>query len=179
MYINRLKKIPGRLAPYLRVRHARGHGIHSPFVYGLVRNALLYRRKNGQAEGELYRFLRQCGVNCLRARQIQNLHNYCDYRDAGVFSGQDHREANWFRRAGGIGTLEICTGGYPVAGIAERAAALRGKTGAVIVTAPRRDGERWEICRQIAAEDDCISIDNREFMVFIYGTGHTPHHYKL
>ncbi len=59
-----------------RVRHLRGHGIHSPFVYAVVRAAFVGR---GFAEGDrvLYDDLRKRGIGAATARQVHNLSVHC------------------------------------------------------------------------------------------------------
>lgn len=279
------------MAPYLRLRHTRGHGIHSPFVYGLVRNALMFGSGPDGADGELYEALRSCGVNRRRAAQLQNLHNYCEYRLAGVFTAPDGRSqpernaisenapegcstegystercpteeytiercttegcstekssteecstewngkapewnmetgygftygkenviennalpgpgilapdmsgstgavaktepevsaglsaVRWLTGATGQGILRIFTKGCPVQVIRAEARCFRVEQGAAAVLSPRTDRDRYRLCTELAAAGDCISIDNRGFVLFIYGSGLTPRHYKL
>lgn len=183
--INSVGRLPARIAPYLRLRHAKGHGVHSPFVYGLIRNALLYSRGAAGSGGALYEVLRENGVSRLRAVQIQNLHNYCDYARTVVHRAGRSMEtgAETGRSVKGgpatEGILEVFTPGCPVATIEARAAGLSNARGAAVVISPRIDRERHKLCLRLADAGDCISIDNRGFMVFIYGSGHAPRHYKL
>ncbi len=226
--IHTISRIPIRIAPYLRFRHTRGHGIHSPFVYGLVRNALMLGSGSGRPGGELYDALRSCGLNRRRAAQLQNLHNYCEYRRAGIFTAPADRDARkwpgeasvgkengsadkpvgssgngsavrsgtkrakrtpeeseiraavrWLADGPGNGTLRVFIASCPVGFIREEAVRFRAESGAAIVVSPRADGERQRLCAELSAAGDCISIDNRGFMLYIYGSGLTPRHYKL
>lgn len=56
-----------------RLRHRRGHGVHSPLVYSLVREVFMKRHPDG---GELYEALRGQGVRRKYAREIDGLHRY-------------------------------------------------------------------------------------------------------
>lgn len=58
-----------------RIRHLRGHGIHSPFVYSLMREAIIVRKVLG--DGGLYGELIERGVRKKAARQLNNLHVFC------------------------------------------------------------------------------------------------------
>ena len=56
-----------------RIRHWRGHGIHSPFVYGLVRAVFA-----GMGDRrDVYDMMRKRGLRRKTARQLQNLATYC------------------------------------------------------------------------------------------------------
>ena len=63
-----------------RARHFRGHGVHSPFVYGLVREAFMFHRLR-DGEHCLYDALRRVGIFHRRAVQLQkakpNLFGLC------------------------------------------------------------------------------------------------------
>ncbi len=55
-----------------RLRHYRGHGIHSPLVYGLVREVFMRRV---QAEGDLYDTLRQAGMRPCHASEVSRVYH--------------------------------------------------------------------------------------------------------
>ena len=55
-----------------RARHFRGHGVHSPFVYGLVREAFMFHRLR-DGEHCLYDALRRVGIFHQRAVQLRHL----------------------------------------------------------------------------------------------------------
>ncbi|WP_418660487.1 hypothetical protein [Alistipes putredinis] len=70
-----------------RARHFRGHGVHSPFVYGLVREAFMFHRLR-DGEHCLYDALRRVGIFHRRAVQLQNAFLYCGYRTFAISEGK-------------------------------------------------------------------------------------------
>ena len=62
------------------VRHYRGHGVHSPFVYSLVRQVFMRRRVEGE-DTALYTELILRNVSRRRATQLQNLYSHCGYEN--------------------------------------------------------------------------------------------------
>ena len=73
---HRLTGWRGRL---VRMRHFRGHGVHSPFVYAIVRQVLMRRTLLG-ADTSLRDALLRAGVGMRRATELQNLMTHCGYR---------------------------------------------------------------------------------------------------
>lgn len=63
-------------APVRRLRHWRGKGVHSPFMYGVVRGVFLKSRLSGP-EHRLYDELLGRGVRKKDAVVLQNLYGYC------------------------------------------------------------------------------------------------------
>lgn len=66
-----------------RLRHFRGHGIHSPFVYDLVRE-VFSSHKQLVNECELFERLRRSGVDRRTAERIQNLSDFCASHDGDM-----------------------------------------------------------------------------------------------
>ncbi len=71
-----------------RIRHWRGHGIHSPFVYRLVRDVFTGNGWVGEERG-VYNMLTGRGVRRKTARQLQNLATHCDIVDMRVIMPED------------------------------------------------------------------------------------------
>ena len=65
------------------LRHSRGYGIHSPFLYHIVREAMMPRRVTGSERG-LYEALLGRGVSKRTARRLQNLHTLEQYEDWSI-----------------------------------------------------------------------------------------------
>ena len=73
-----LTMLPDRVA---RVRHFRGHGVYSPFVYQIVRKVFMQKRFLGE-ERALYDRLIALGLSHRRAMQLQNLAVHLGYHKA-------------------------------------------------------------------------------------------------
>ena len=65
-----------RIGAHIHVRHWRGHGIHSPFMYGIVRNVFMKSRITG-GDTALYEALRGERIGKKNAVKLQNLYTHC------------------------------------------------------------------------------------------------------
>ena len=92
-------RLPGRVSELRnrlsRARYFRGHGVHSPFVYDIVRRVFM-RDDLLPGRRDLYEALLTAGVSRRRAVQLQNLMIHCGY---GTF-GLNRAAANGRRCAG-------------------------------------------------------------------------------
>ena len=70
-----LSTLPSNLK---RARYFRGHGVHSPYVYALVRQVFMRSSFIGE-ERTLYNDLLERGVAERRAVQLQNVMEHCRY----------------------------------------------------------------------------------------------------
>lgn len=67
------------------LRHFRGHGVHSPYVYNIVRNVFMRRELIAESNSEVYQLLRdRCGLSDRYAIELQNIYTYCGYRSFAV-----------------------------------------------------------------------------------------------
>lgn len=142
-----LGKLPDRLA---RARYFRGHGVHSPFVYDLVRHVFMERRLP-DADCALYVRLLSEGVAAGRALQLQNLYTHCA---CGSFAVDE-----------GGADLSILTCALPEASTLEfvREAALRGTTVAILY--PHADRQRERLCRTIVEVHTSTTVDKRAYLL--------------
>ena len=76
----RLYRVAAGSVRAANVRHYRGHGVHSPFVYSLVRQVFMRRRVEG-SNTALYADLVLRHVSRRRATQLQNLYTHCGYEN--------------------------------------------------------------------------------------------------
>ncbi len=166
-----IRKRLGRLSTLSRVRHYRGHGVHSPFVYALVRNVFMKRREVVGEQTALFReLLARRTVNRRRAVQLQNLYNYCGYTGysfvgvAGIHPLRD----------GEIAVLTVaCTA-------IERMVDEVGESrGVVCVIAPRDSDERLKACRRVVERHTGTSIDNRGYLLLFFNDRLPKQHFKL
>lgn len=159
--------LPGRISTLgnrlSRARYFRGHGVHSPFVYAIVREVFM-RHELLPGDRALYDALCRAGIPQRRAVQLQNLAIHCGYADCGL------------NRA----DAELCvvTADVPRAETLAlvRAAALAKHT--VALMAPYAGRERHALCAQIVAEHCSTTVDNRGYLLVF--NNHLPkQHFKL
>lgn len=133
----------------LRIKHWRGHGVHSPFAYSLVRQVFMKRNfRTGSCQ--TYINLRDLKIKKRWARQIQNLENYCtDYK------------------------LNIIEPQSPIT-----AEAHPDKT-IVCILHPRASKKRFLDSRNAINSHPGMSIDNRAYILLINNKNLPKQHFKL
>lgn len=146
-----------------RARYFRGHGVHSPFVYDLVREVFM-RRDLLPGDRGLYDALLAAGIPQRRAIQLQNLAIRCGYASFGM----NRAEGDLW-----IATRELS--GEELAALVREAAAA-GRT--VAVLSPYETRERQALCRRIVAVHRSTSVDNRGYLLLF--NNHLPkQHFRI
>lgn len=157
-----LGQLPSRVA---RARYFRGHGVHSPYVYSIVRHVFM-RRDLNQDSKELYEALLSLGTPHRRAVQLQNLMHHCGYERFAINAlpegcpyailGSELPDSE---------TLRL-----------NEEARLRHAT--LVIARPYACRERTELCRQIIEQHPCTTIDNRGYLIVF--NNHLPkQHFRL
>lgn len=138
-----------------RARYFRGHGVHSPFVYSIVRQVFM-RSALISDKHSLHDALLECGVPKKRAVQLQNLMTHCGYATFGIDCDPD---------AACRCDMMIATAAVPAGrlGAMARRAAADGVT--LCIVSPWSDRQRDEACRAIVAGHGCTSVDNRGYLL--------------
>lgn len=160
-------RLSGKVADWrnrlVRVRYFRGHGVHSPFVYDLVRHVFM-RSNLLLGDRSLYERLLAVGVAEQRAVQLQNLMIHCDYAAFGLNCAK--------------GDLCIVTHALSVdeAVALVRDAAKSGRT--VAVMTPYIDFEWQLMCRQLIAAHRSTTIDNRGYLL-IFNNYLPKQHFRI
>ncbi len=156
-----VERLRSRIA---RARYFRGHGVHSPFVYAIVRQVFMKHELSGK-EHALYDTLRRCDVNERRAVQLQNLYTHCKYKSFGL------------NRASGI-ELGIATPEATVEELTALAAEARRCGTTLCILDPYADKARRECCQRLILAHPSTSIDNRAYLLLF--NGDLPkQHFKL
>ncbi len=148
---------------FLRARYFRGHGVHSPYVYAIVREVFM-RRELMEGDRSLYDAMIALGLPHRRAVQLQNLAIHCGYKTFAVDSaGADICILT--RRLSRTESLA-----------AVRRARQEGRT--VVLLAPYAGQERMMMCRQVVAEHPCTTVDNRAY-ILIFSNNLPKQHYRI
>lgn len=145
-----------------RARYFRGHGVHSPFVYAIVRQVFMCSTFLGERR-DFYDALIALGTPKKRARELQNLMEHCRYNSFGIDSATDVFEQY---------DLIVATIDIEASQLSNmsQAATQTGKT--LCIMRPSLDGERDRACKLIVEQHRCTSVDNRGYLLLF--NNHLP-----
>ena len=145
-----------------RARYWRGHGVHSPFVYGIVRQVFMKRSLMSQ-ERELYDALLKEGIATRRAIELQNLMTHCAYEHFAINSMPNSADGSW---------MIIATRKTPASELRVLAENAKQSGSTLCIVAPAYDRERGTACKQIVEQHLCTSVDNRAYLLIF--NNHLP-----
>ena len=148
-----------------RARYFRGHGVHSPFVYNVVRQVFM-RSTLTVEEDAFFGDMITAGVPRKRAVQLRNLAAHCSYERVGMDC-----------ECGGLDFV-VLTANTPTAELVQRAEQARNCGTNLAIVAPYASRERNEACKAIVAAHSSTTVDNRGYMLVF--NNHLPkQHFKL
>lgn len=161
-----------------RLCHWRGHGIHSPLVYSLVRNVFM---NSSAAEGDtaLYDELILRGVRKSIARRIHILYYFSDYvsftiDDVSLQAGGDPGDSV---RTGFTGRcLHVIT---PMTKPEDAKISPFPPEEGTLCVITGRSARKKRICRKMVDNHSGISIDSRSFFLYFYARPERKQHYKI
>lgn len=147
------------LPSYLsRARYFRGHGVHSPFVYDIVRKVFMHS-KLYTPESALYTALMANGVAKRRAVQLANLAEHCKYNSWSIDSMEQKQ-------------MIILTLNTKYTEL-ERYTEYAREIGATLcIINPYNNRERWDRCVGIIDAHPSTTIDNRAYLLIF--NNHLP-----
>jgi hypothetical protein len=154
-----LSRLPSNIK---RARYWRGHGVHSPFVYTIVREVFMCRKFKSE-QRELFNALTNKNVAERRAMELQNLLLHCKYSTYAIDVKAEQMDGYDFV----IATLD--EGNDTLTTLAQRAAEL-GIT--LCILSPSYDRNRDKVCQDIVKNHRCTSIDNRAYLLMF--NNHLP-----
>lgn len=159
-FYGRVTELRNRLS---RARFFRGHGVHSPFVYDVVRNVFM-RDTLLPGDRALFRELLAAGVPERRAVQLQNLAIHCGYATFGL----NRADAEFCIATRSLSRTET------LALVGDAAAA--GNT--VAVMSPYDGRERRAMCLQIVAAHRSTTVDNRGYLL-VFNNNLPKQHFRI
>ena len=137
-----------------RAKYYRGYGIHSPFVYGLIRKVFMCGKLYYPDNAPLYDALLSAGVVRKRAVQLQNAMSYCCGKTFGI-------------NGDGSADFNVVTVEYPTEKLAEAYEATKRHGTILVVMSPYANRERRDECRRIIESHKSTSVDNRGYTIIL------------
>jgi hypothetical protein len=171
----------------LRVRHFRGRKVHSPFVYGIVRNAIMKTTPQGD-DHTLFDELVGRGFSKKRAAQLQNLYTFRGFGSAIFAEGEGARDGDARSAADGsrcvdagldARTLCFAMPSLPEAETRSLVAGADGTGAAICFVAPYQNRARRRLAWSLVTEHRHTSIDGRGFLLMFYDRRLPKQHFKL
>lgn len=141
-----------------RARYFRGHGVHSPYIYKIVRQVFMQRRLYNP-ECELYSALEKCSIPTRRCVELANLMSVCEYH-SWIIDNLTKAELI-------VATLDTR---YPH--LEEYAAYARSVGATLCIMNPYNNRERWEVCQRIIDAHPSTTVDNRAYLLIF--NNHLP-----
>lgn len=157
-----VKSLTNRLS---RAKYFRGHGVHSPFVYAIVRRVFMQSRFITD-DRSVYDALCNRGVPESRAMQLQNLYSHCCYERFdlnAVAEGDD---------------FVVLTREIPNESLKGYAAEAERIRATLVVMAPYDGRERETVCGEIIAAHHGTTVDNRGYLL-IFNNYLPKQHFRL
>lgn len=148
-----LRNLPADLK---RARYFRGHGVHSPFVYAIVRQVFMRSTLIAKSDTALFDALTDRGISARRAVQLQNIMIHCGYTSFGIDCADD----DTMRYDFAVATLDV-----PAERLEAMAAKALAEGATLCIMSPWYDRRRDEACRAIIAKHRCTDIDNRGYLL--------------
>ena len=157
----RLQMLGNRIS---RIKHRKGHGVHSPFVYGFVRKVLMTKTLCEESGTALYDTLLANDVAEKRARELHNTLCYIEGQSYSI----NEVECD----------LSILLEDYPTEQL--RAAYEEAKREGVTlaICQPYLNRERQAEVKALIDEHRSTTIDNRAYILF-FNNRLPKQHYRL
>lgn len=141
-----------------RARYFRGHGVHSPYIYNIVRQVFMRHKLIG-AQHDIYDALIAREVPRRRAIELQNLATHCDYPTFSIDSIEP-------------AAMIVATIAIPAEELMRYAERARETGTTLAIMSPYHTAERWGVCRKIIDSHTSTTVDNRAYLLIF--NNHLP-----
>ena len=151
-----------------RARYFRGHGVHSPFVYSIVRSVFMRSRfitDDIYYTTIVYEALLEQQIPRKRALQLANLCAHCGYREIS------------YSRPCAADMMVVPQ--YIEPEKFDRYVQVANECGAtLVIMTPYLNHKRDRACREIVSRHKCTTVDNRGYLLVF--NNHLPkQHFRL
>lgn len=135
-----------------RIKHRKGHRVHSPFVYGFVRKVLMTKTLCEGDGTTLYDSLIAEGMNEKRARE---LHNTLFYIEGQSYAIND------------VGCdLSILLADYPIEKLTAAYEEAKAEGVTLAICQPYANRERQDAVKALVDRHSSTTVDNRAYILF-------------
>lgn len=135
-----------------RIKHRKGHRVHSPFVYGFVRKVLMTKTLCEGDGTTLYDSLIAEGMNEKRARE---LHNTLFYIEGQSYAIND------------VGCdLSILLADYPTEKLSAAYEEAKAEGVTLAICQPYANRERQDAVKALVDRHSSTTVDNRAYILF-------------
>lgn len=145
------------------LRHRRGYGVHSPFLYRIIREALMHRNVVGKERG-LYDELRRRGINKATAARLQNL---CTLECEGMWC---------IDRVADGEDLAIATEGCKESIVRAMVNRLSHGDGMVVVLHSWGNRGRRKVCKELVETHNSMSVSDLSITLYFSHKGLPKQH---
>ena len=143
-----LKHLPTHLR---RARYFRGHGVHSPYVYNIVRKVFMQNKLVAEMR-DLHDALVARGIASRRCVQLQNLVAHCGYQSWKIDAMEEC-------------DIVVCTLDTTYEHLQEYVEYAREHKLTLCIMDPYNNANRWEVCRAIVEQHRSTTVDNRAYLL--------------
>lgn len=161
----------------IHVRHFRGRSIHSPFMYGMVRNVFMQGRITGP-DDRLYNLLRETGLGESASVMLQNMLTYSGLHGYTLI-GPKHRVGSCTCEPQKGRNLCILLPGVPVRTLMEAARDASVRENILVILAPHLTRRGREAAQAIRHHYPCVSVDRCNMVICIFDHKLQPQHYRI
>ena len=168
----RFFRIYCRMRSRIHMRHWRGHGIHSPFMYGIVRQVFMKNRISGR-DTQLYVQLRRNGINRNQSTILQNLYTHCRMESFTLVP-----EVGAVLPAGER-NLCILLPDVSLETIASTVRRVADGHGCLAVLSLHQSARTRRFVCRIWEHYPCVSVDRRVMALFFFSLKFQPQHYRI